>query len=256
MSISRPLLPIHVSNDFDILGYPNGGYLASVATELMLGEVPHPHPLTVSAHFLAHPAAGPAEVSIEVLDVKKSISRAALTLVQGGESKAFYVASFTDFDRATGVSRVFDEPIPPTPWEVCVPLLELPLGAMPRDFLTRFDLRVKPGQLSEPGPGQPAELEGWIALADGSSPTLSTLTLFADAFPPPLFNAVAASEWGSVPTIEYSVHLKAMPRPGPVHGRFWTRHMVGGYLEIDGELRDVSGSLVAVSRQIAKYRGR
>ncbi len=247
---------IEISNDFDILGYPNGGYLAALATTLMRPHVEHPDLLTLNASFLGHPASGPAEVSVELLDVKKSLSRATLTLWQRGEKKAFYVATFTEFARSSGLTHAFGPATAITPWADCIPMRELPLPAMPGPFLERFDMRFKPGHLARPGPSQPAEIEGWITLADGTEPTLDTLVLFADAFPPPIFNAIDPAQWGSVPTVEYSVHLKAKPCTGPVHGRFWSHHLVGGHLEIDGELRDSSGALVAVSRQIAKFRGR
>lgn len=247
---------IEITRDYDVLDYPNGGYLASLATSLIAAHVQHPDPLTLSASFLGHPTSGPADVAIELLDVKKSMTRATLTLSQQGEKKAFYVATFSDFARSTGLTHRFPRPqVAITPHSQCVPVSALGLPSALAAFTGRFDMRLAPGCLNRPGPGQPAEIEGWIALADGTPATLASLVLFADAFPPPVFNAVDPSQWGSVPTVDYSVHLKAAPCPGPVHGRFWSNEVVKGYIEIDGELRDTQGQLVAVSRQIAKFRG-
>jgi hypothetical protein len=92
-------------------------------------------------------------------------------------------------------------------------------------------------------------------MADGSAPSLASLVLFADALPPPIFNAVHPTKWGSILTVEYSVHLKARPTAGPIHGRFTVPALVKGYIEIDGVLHDSARQLVAVSRQIAKFRG-
>jgi hypothetical protein len=250
------LRTIDISSEFDLLGYPSGGYLALLATRLMSERVEHPDVLTLHASFLGHPASGPAEVLIETIDVKKSLSRTTLLLSQQGEKTGFYVASFSDFARSGGLTHSFDDaPQVLTPYADCVPVSTLDLPGALSSFLRRFDMRLKPGCLGRPGPGQPAVVEGWIALADGTPTTLASLVLFADAFPPPIFNAVHPSQWGSVPTVEYNVHLKAAPCPGPVHGRFTVPALVKGYIEIDGVLHDSAGNLVAMSRQVAKFRG-
>ncbi len=247
---------IEISKEFDILGYPNGGYLASLATVILAEHVGHKDPLALNASFLGHPTSGAADIVATKLDEKKSLSRATLTLSQLGDKKAFYTAAFTDFERSTGLTHRFaPQPVAMTPYADCVPVAELAVDESLAPFLRRFDMRLARGCLVKPGPGQPAEVEGWIGLPGRASATLADLILFADAFPPPVFNAVHPSQWGSVPTVEYSVHLKAVPRTGPVHGRFWCTEVVRGFLEIDGELRDAAGDLVAVSRQVAKFRG-
>ena len=63
---------------------PNGGYLLALATRAALGEVDHPHPLAVSAQFLAPPAAGPAELEVVPLRAGRSLSTARVTLSQDG----------------------------------------------------------------------------------------------------------------------------------------------------------------------------
>jgi hypothetical protein len=247
---------VEISDQWDILGYPNGGYLAAMAASAMAGRLEHTDPLTICASFLGHPKAGKGELDIAVIDVKKSMSRATTMLAQEGENKAFYVASYTDFSRMGGTSVIGAAAVAQVAREACVPAVSLPYPPMPPAFLAQFDLRIKRGQLSEPRPGNEAKLEGWIDFADGRPVDLFGLILMCDAFPPPIFNCLAPQDWGSVPTIEYSVHLKAMPAPGPIHGRFVAAHMVNEYLEIDGELSDVNGNVVALSRQIAKYRKR
>ncbi|MDR0243710.1 MAG: hypothetical protein LBJ65_19105 [Burkholderia sp.] len=74
-----------------------------------------------------------------------------------------------------------------------------------------FDLRLASGALQNSGPEHAAVIEGWIYLGDEASPALASPLLFADAFPPPIYNVIDRGEWGSVPTIDYAVHLKAPP---------------------------------------------
>jgi hypothetical protein len=247
---------IEIGSEFDLLGYPNGGYLASLAARILGSTVQHPDLLTLHASFLGHPASGAAQASTQVIDVKKSLSRASLLLSQEGEGKAFYTATFTEFERSAGLTHAFEARHPaPVAYAHCVPVTELGLPGALTDFLKRFDMRLNPGCMARPGPGQPAVVEGWIRLRDGQPADLESLVLFADAFPPPIFNACHPSQWASVPTVEYSVHLKARPCAGPIHARFSVPALVRGFIEIDGVLHDSEGQLVALSRQIAKFRG-
>ena len=245
---------IQITDQWDNLGYPNGGYLAALAAAAMGNKLEHSDPLSISASFLGHPKAGEADVEINVLDVKKSLSRATLTLSQGGENMVFFVAAYTDFARMSGESLIAPAPFERVKRESCVSIADLPVPMVALPLSGQFDIRIKPGQLNRPQPGDKTEIEGWISFADGRDPDLYSLILFADVFPPPVFNCVPPQYWGSVPTIEYSVHLKAVPVPGPVYGRFAASQMVKEYMEVDGELWDSAGNLVAVSRQLAKFR--
>ena len=98
------------------------------------------------------------------------------------------------------------------------------------------------------GTASGARIEGWTRFADGRAPDLTSLLLFADAFPPAVLDRYPAS-W--VPTLQYSVYVRARPGPGWLQGSFRTRSVVGGLLEEDGELFDSTGRLVALSRQLA-----
>ena len=52
-----------------------------------------------------------------------------------------------------------------------------------------------------------------------------------------------------VPTIELTVHIRAVPAPGWLRTVMSTRFLMDGYLEEDGEIWDSTGTLVAQSRQ-------
>jgi hypothetical protein len=243
-----------ISDRFQILGYANGGYMAALAARVMAEELSHKDPLAVSTTFFRPSRAGAALVEIDLFDSKKSLSSAALTLSQNGQNKTFCVGSYTDFDRLAGDSIVDAGPVELVNYEACVPIAQLPYAPLPAPFTDQFNIRMGPRLLTEPRTGDRPIVEGWISFADGTAPDLYALILFADAFPPPLFNALEPAHWGSIPTVEYSVHVKARASAGPIYGHFAVTHMVREYLEIDGELRDCTGQLVLVSRQIAKFR--
>lgn len=257
-TFASTMVSLDISDRFDVLGYPSGGYLAQLASQEIARHVQHPDLLSVNASFVGHPAFGAAKAEIVALSSTKSLSRATLALSQQSELKAFYVATFTDFSLSTGLTHSFSgDTASATSWGDCQDVRSLPLPRTLKKFLSGFEVRLKPGCLANPGPdrGNRAEIEGWIQLLDGAAPTLDSLVLFADAFPPPIFNVVEPSQWGSVPTIEYSVHLKAKPAPGPIHAHFTSQRVERGFLNIDGQLRDTRGVLVAESRQLAKFRG-
>jgi hypothetical protein len=55
---------------------------------------------------------------------------------------------------------------------------------------------------------------------------------------------------GWVPTVEFTVHVRAMPSPGPLRCEFTTKEIQGGMFEEDGVIWDENGTLIAQSRQI------
>jgi hypothetical protein len=64
-----------------------------------------------------------------------------------------------------------------------------------------------------------------------------------------MFNLFGMKGW--VPTIEFTVHVRAIPAPGPIACQFTSRLVQGGYWEEDGEMWDSNGVCVAMSRQLA-----
>ena len=55
---------------------------------------------------------------------------------------------------------------------------------------------------------------------------------------------------GWVPTLEYTVHVRAIPAPGPVRCVFRSQFVQGGFFNEDGEVWDSTDRLVAQSRQL------
>ncbi len=250
-------IPVDISSRFNVLGYPNGGYLTRLAAETLARRSAHPDLLSINASFLGHPVSSPATARIVELRSMKSLSRATLSLMQESALKALYVATFTDFSQTTGATATHcaGPQLPATLYRACVSIDTLAIPDPMHSFISQFDLRLAPGALRNSEPEHTAIIDGWIALDDEASPTLASLAFFADAFPPPSDNVIDCAEWGSVPTIDYAVYLKAAPGPGPIHARFVTKDVRNGLLVIDGELRDTSGQLVAESLQLAKFRG-
>jgi len=247
----EPVLPgrwtAHFHERWNVAGVPNGGYVMAVAARALAGTLPHPHPLSVTARFLRRPAPGRVGIVTDALHVGRRHSTGQARILQDGEERARVVATFADQVAAEGPSLVVATPPDlPDPDELISSVGQPGLPPVVRHFDHRFTPASMAFALGERH-GDPVA-EGWTRFVDGREPDPISLLMFADALPPPVLNVIEAP-W--VPTIEMTVHVRAIPAPGWLAYRFSTRALVDGYLDEDGELWDSQGRLVAMSRQIA-----
>ncbi|MCU1351593.1 MAG: TesB-like acyl-CoA thioesterase 3 [Acidimicrobiales bacterium] len=241
-----------VSDRWDIGGNPNGGYLLSAMLRAAAASAEAPDPLTVTAHYLRPTAHGDADITNEVIRAGRRYTTVVTSLVQEGKERVRAMATFGRL--ADDVEPLVDLTAPPAlPPPDDLPdmrQMRAPEGmSAPPGILSRFDLHPAPdmGWPSGARTGRP-RISGWIRFVDGRPPDVWSLPLFADAFPPAVFEVLPAA-W--VPTLELTVHIRARPAPGWLRARFQTRLVRDGLLEEDGELWDSTGQLVAMSRQLA-----
>ena len=233
----------------------NGGYLLATMAKAAIAATSVPDPLAVTATFLSPPSSGRADLAVTVVKHGRRSSVAEVTLHQGGRQHVVVSAVLGDLGALDGPD--LDPPaVSLPPLEQCVSIHDRqgPNGMAPPEIFRHFDIRLAPGVgwLTGQRPGTAtsgeARIGGWMRFADGGEPDVTSLMLFADALPPAILDLFHA-RW--VPTLQFSVYVRARPVPGWIRGSFRTRSMVGGLLEEDGELYDSSGRLVALSRQLA-----
>ena len=227
---------------------PNGGYVLSVGLHALASSLDAPDPLCVTAHYLGRAVPGPVEVLVEVPKRGKTYSTATARLLQGGKEHARLLATFGDLSREGRMRHVAGAP-PEVP-DADAPRVVAPFQDA-IEIGARFDLRLAPECAAWMNGGarrDEAEIRGRIRFADGRAPDVLSLPLFADAFPPPVLELVRPT-W--IPTLELAVQLRARPVPGWLRCQFRTRFVMHGLLEEDGEIWDESGTLVALSRQLA-----
>lgn len=241
------------SDRWDIGDKPNGGYMLAVAVRAMGGVVTstHPHPFSVNAHFLRPGEPGPVTVDVGLVRTGRTLATVTGALSQNGREKLRLVGSFGDLARASGPSVVAGVAPDLPPPEECIGRNENnSIHYAPSRIASNLDVRLNPNVGWARGePSGTAEVTGWLRFTDGREPDVLSLALFADAMPPAVFEVLPAKQW--VPTIELTVHFRAIPAPGWLQARFTTRYLVGGFFEEDGELWDSTGQLVAQSRQLA-----
>lgn len=240
-----------IHDGWDINGNANGGYLMALAANGLRRIAGRPDPVTVTAHYLSPGRPGDAIVTGEVVKAGKRFTTVAGALSSGGRPNIQVLAAFGDLSSNAASEFVSMNGAPPDlpPIERCVP--REANGATPTAIMNRLMVRLHPdhtGWLRGERTGT-GEMAGWFGFADGRPLDTLSLLLVADALPPAVFNLDIPSGW--VPTVELTVHVRAVPAPGPVRCVFRTRFVHGGMFEEDGEVWDSTGTLVALSRQLA-----
>jgi len=231
---------------------PNGGYLMAIGGRAMAMRAERPDPVSLTAHFLSPPEIGPLEVVTEMVREGGRHRTIAARILQDGREHVRLLGTFGDLERSEGPTRVLLEP-PGWPDVITLtdPLAGVPEHSVPEIF-ARLDHRMPPETLgwTRGTPSGSGVHGGYCRWPDEDTMDPFGLLFVADAYPPAVFD-LGVSEVAWAPTIELTVQVRSHPSPGWLATRFTTRALTDGYFEEDGQLWDASGTLVAISRQLA-----
>ena len=233
-------------------GGVNGGYLLGLVGKAIAETVPaKPDPLAVSAYYLSAATPGPAQVTTRVLREGGTVATVAAELGQEGATRITALATYGDLGAMPqDVGTTAEEPVLP-PIDECVP------GSMAPEevrrmapLMERFDIRFDPACVgwAMGAPSGRGHIQAWFRLADGHDVDPVGLLMVCDALPPVTFDL---GRPGWAPTLELTVHVRAVPAPGWLKVSHRTRNVAGGMFEEDCEVWDSAGRLVAQSRQLA-----
>ena len=245
--------------DWTIAGKSHGGYLLAVLARAALAEAgtsgsAHVHPIASSAHYVAAPEPGPAEVHTEVLRTGRTVSQVRARLVQDGGTRLDGTFTLGTLEAGTtpffGTNPVAEQPAA----EACfrVPSVE-PSSGIELSFMKAVDLDVDPAMLgfAMGAPRGLGEFAGRMAFADGAEPDALALLLAADILPPVTMDLGSI---GWVPTLELTVYVRALPSPGPLTVQHRARLIEGGLMDEVCDVWDATGRLVAQGHQLAAPR--
>ncbi|WP_030623751.1 thioesterase family protein [Streptomyces sclerotialus] len=249
-----------LSAGWTIIHAVNGGYLLALMGRALGDALPHPDPMTVTAHYLTASRPGPAVIRTEVVRTGRTMSTGTATLVQfeedGSEVERLRVlAAYGDLDALPDDVRTTAKPPAMPPLAECLGADAAPGGrpALPGSsaITARLDVRLDPATCgwAVGVPSGNGEMRGWFGLADGRDADPLSLLLTVDALPPTAFE-MGLKGW--VPTVELTTHIRCRPAPGPLRVSIITRNLAGGFLEEDAEVWDADDRLVAQSRQLAR----
>ena len=175
--------------DWSVGGRPNGGYLLSIMGRAAIETTGKPHPLAVSAHFLAPPAGGPGEVSTELMREGRRVSAVRATLRQEGTALVDALITVGELPERSEPLHQNGAMPQVTPVEDCLEAKGVAPGATKVGLHEFVDLRIDPASVgwADGNPGGSMEIRGWCRLRDGTDPDPLILLQMGDAFPPVTF---------------------------------------------------------------------
>jgi acyl-CoA thioesterase len=239
-----------IHDGWDINGNANGGYLMALAANGMRAVSGRPDPITVTGHYLSPGTPGPAHVDGTLVKSGRRFATVTSRVHRDGKPLMHLVGAFGDLSAVQGGYEHMAVGPPELPaFDECVPR-DTQQGPVQIGLMRRLHVRLHPehaGFVRDRRTGV-AEMAGWLAFADGRAIDTLALLMVCDAFPPAVFHLDMPAGW--VPTVEYTVHVRGIPAPGPVRCVFRSQFVSGGFLSEDGEVWDSDGRLVAQSRQL------
>lgn len=233
---------------------PNGGYLLALATRAALAVAGQPHPLAVSAHFVAPPLLGPAELEVRPLRSGRWVANTRVTMLQDGQPRLEALVTASRLERDDRPDWAADSQAPDlAPVEECVRgQAELP-GGLRVAILEHLDIRLDPSTVGwlKGDPSGSLQMLGWVRFSDNRPPDPLALLQVVDALPPTSFE-LGITRWA--PTVEMSVYVRALPADGWLRCFVRGKLLQGGWFDEEAEVWDEHGRLVAQSRQLAGAR--
>ena len=152
-----------VDAGWSISGNPNGGYLLSLISAAIAQVLPHPDPLTFTAHYLRPGVAGAiCEITVDVVRTGRTLSTVRAVLFQEGKQRVEVLAAYADFGVSAGVHAdiSLDAPELPPP-DQCIPRTG-DLQGIDIAMLNKLDIRLHPDQAVPGGAGIPEVSGGFV----------------------------------------------------------------------------------------------
>ncbi len=242
-----------VHERWDIGSVTNGGYVLALVVRAMLDAVDKSDPISVNAHYERPVRPGAATITIDRGREGRTLSTVSAIMTQDGKEVLRAVGSFANLDALDGPKLILSDPPAIAPYDECIRLTPTPdqEGFYPPPFVGQFDVRHDPARIgfSQGTPTGEPKMGGWLGLLDSESLDAVALTLFADSFPPTIFNTDLPVGWA--PTVELTVHYRQRPQAKAVAATYESTYIFGGMFSGDLELWDPEVGLLVEARQIA-----
>ena len=244
---------LDVDPSWSVGGKPHGGYLLRGAVEAALDPA-HPHPMAVSAHYVSSPSESAATVTVERVRTGRRVATSRVRLAQGNEARVEVLVSAGTWTPSS--QAYWSAPGGPPALPALADCPRVPaVGPTGRvvGYFDHVDLRIDPTTAlwAQGRPQGQAEIRGWMRRDDAADASPLDLLVFCDAMPPVTLDL---GLMGWVPTLELTVHVRALPAPGWLRVVQRARLLQDGWLDEECEVWDSSDRLVAQSRQLAGYR--
>ncbi|HZG92932.1 MAG TPA: thioesterase family protein [Pseudonocardia sp.] len=229
----------------------HGGLLMVLMARAGLAELDRaapgvaPDPLAVAADFLRAPDLGPVELRAEVLKAGRTVSVAAVRLLQDDE---LMLAATLTAGRLPDAEPSWTD-LPELPAEPPESARNAALGRSATGLAGVCDLWFDPSSMAfTRGEQGPPVLRGWVRPHGEPADALFAL-LAGDILPPTVFNLGSGIGWA--PTVQLTGLLRAHPAPGWLRLEARSASVTRPWFDEDVLVIDSAGRLVCQSRQLA-----
>ena len=240
-----------VSSGWSVDNNPDGGYLMALLVNAVRHRGGDKWPLIVTANFITRCLPGPAEITLEHIGGSRHLDRWQATLSQEGAVRVRAMCTLTGEENNAGEKR-YEAAAPDLPdRELCFEMPRLPGYTL----FDRMAVRLDPactGWLTGSGLAEISEQRGWLSFRDGRPFDALSVLLAVDAFPPAILASQGVVAW--VPTIELSVNMRHLPQTPWLKCVFRSLFLSHGVVEEDARIWDERDELIAVSRQVSRFR--
>jgi hypothetical protein len=240
-----------VSANWSVNGIPDGGYLMALIARAMLHHGRRESTPILTANFISRCAPGEAVIHVEPIIQSARFDRLEGRLLQSGQEKVRMFGTFADEKSDCLAERAEKSPPRIASFEDCIRIPKMPNYSIFHNMNTRLDPSCAGWMMGKNLSGT-SEIKGWIQFEENRLLDIFSIVLIADAFPPAVLPSHGMVAW--VPTLEFSINIRNIPKTTRVKCVFRTHFISCGLLEEDGEIWDESGQIIAVSRQFAQFR--
>ena len=255
--LSETSYKIIPNESFFVGNTPHGGYLMAIMHKALTKTLPHSCAISSSIQYLDRTEPREIQIDVKVVRVSKGSSSGQVSLIQDDTVKCIYSGTCSDFEYMKGYNGLLT-PIPdifnlsdkkdfkPLNYENIKP------GFTPA-FLKQVDCYVHPNHAwwdrKVSNEDAEARCSAYISLP-GGIPDQYAISFFSDILPPVVTNKYGPLGW--VPTLTLTTHIRQLPTTEEVILDFVARDILNGYFEQDCNIWDLSGNLVASSRQLTR----
>ena len=236
---------------------PHGGYLLALMNKAMTEVLPHPSAINSNIYYLDRTEPEPAELHIEILRTSRGSSMGQVKLIQNNKITCLYSSLCSDFQYMKGHSGL-ETPMPEIINSVeqddfkVMNYENFKLGSTP-SFIQQLNMSVHPDHAwwdrEISSDAAEARCSAYLELQGGVADTF-VLSYLADILPPVVQNKYGPLGW--VPTLTLTCNIRQLPKTNLLFIDGIAKDISNGYFEQDCNIWDMSGNLVATSRQLAK----
>ena len=238
---------------------PHGGYLMAIMHRALTTILPHSTAISSSVQYLDRIDAKPFELEVEIFKASKGSSSGIVKLKQDDKICTTFTGTCSDFEFMKGHDDL-QKPLPEIFIEknkndyVKMNYDKISKGFTP-SFIQQLECLIHPDhawwnrEIDNKSKDNKARCSAFLEM-EGGQPDQFCLSFYSDILPPVVCNKYGPLGW--IPTITLTTHIRQMPTTSELYADFIATDINKGYFEQDCNIWDLSGNLVASSRQLTR----